>query len=149
MTNGSYLNKSSTVWGTGANYPCCPPRVGSTGHNQFVFASSVEGIQNQCLPHLIKLWIIAFARIKMTCTKMNLYISMQLHGLLTYTVMWPELIVQSYHKESIPAVCTPHWHLCCPRSHHRWCPNHRSHTPLVFHMVWHNCHHHWQDAVSQ
>ena len=28
----------------------------------------------------------------------------------------------SYHMGSIPAVCTLHWHLCCPRSHHRWCP---------------------------
>ena len=30
---------------------------------------------------------------------------------------------------SIPAVCTPHWHLCCPRSHHRWCPKCHWYTP--------------------
>ena len=28
----------------------------------------------------------------------------------------------SYHMGRIPVVCRPHWHLCCPRSHHRWFP---------------------------
>ena len=40
-----------------------------------------------------------------------------------------------YHMVSIPAVCTPHWHLCCPRSHHRWCPKYHSHTPPPFLFV--------------
>ena len=33
---------------------------------------------------------------------------------------------------SIPVVCTPHWHLCCPRSHHRWCPKCRWYIPPLF-----------------
>ena len=38
----------------------------------------------------------------------------------------------SYHMGSIPVVCTLHWHLCCPRSHHRWCPKCRWYTPPPF-----------------
>ena len=37
-----------------------------------------------------------------------------------------------YHMGSIPAVCTPHWHLCCPRNHRRWCPKCHWHTTPLF-----------------
>ena len=33
---------------------------------------------------------------------------------------------------SIPAVCTPHWHLCCPRNYRRWCPKCHWHTTPLF-----------------
>ena len=53
--------------------------------------------------------------------------------------LWNLLVVPafSYHMGSIPAVCTPHWHLCCPRNHHRWCPKCRWHKPPLFHTCCH------------
>ena len=43
----------------------------------------------------------------------------------------------SYHMASIPAVCTPHWHLCCPRSHHRWFPKHHFYILPPSHTCFH------------
>ena len=58
-----------------------------------------------------------------------------------------QIVSTTYQVESIPAVCTPHWHLCCPRSHHRWCPNCHWHTFPLFQMAWSNCQNHWLGAV--
>ena len=46
----------------------------------------------------------------------------------------------SYRMARIPVVCTPHWHLCCPRSHHRWFPKCRWYTPPLDHEILNHLH---------
>ena len=49
--------------------------------------------------------------------------------------LYREIFSTTYHMGSIPVVCTLHWHLCCPRSHHRWCPKCHWYIPPLDHKA--------------